>query len=180
MNHHAQPPAMTHAHYQFNGAALSSNIENLIHRGEQRCVAFEREPLVAQITRLQCLLKQVGAYQQIKRALLVDSWRLRLDALLNPAAALWVSDMHEFNPNAAAIETPRFASPFVVDLQIGMGLRGQQAERIQFCFQISELAEESKHTFAFKVLASVINEGFGSGIPGSTACRSSHIRSSIE
>src|ERR1700676_132785 len=122
MNHEIQTPPMAHTHYQFNRAALSRNIENFIHRRQKRCVAFERESLVTEITRLQSLLKQVSTYQKFKCALLVDRWRLSLDALLNPAPALRVGDMHKLHANAAAIKAPRFASPFIVDLKVGMRL----------------------------------------------------------
>ena len=68
---------------------------------------------------------------------------------LNPAAALGIGDVHEFHAHAAAIDAPRFARPLVVDLQIGMWLGRQQAERIEFGFKIAKLPEQTEYAFPF-------------------------------
>ncbi len=77
-------------------------------------------------------------------------------ALLDPAPALGVGNVHELHADAAAINAPRFARPLVVDLtiklKIGMRLRRQQPERIQFGLEISKLPKESKDTFAFVIV----------------------------
>ena len=41
MNDDVQPPAVTHTHHQLHRAALAGRFENLIHRQQQRGVAFE-------------------------------------------------------------------------------------------------------------------------------------------
>ena len=68
MNNDVEPSAMAHAHHQFHRAALAGHVQNLIHRRQQRRVAFEGESFVAQIARLQRLLKQLGAHEQVERA----------------------------------------------------------------------------------------------------------------
>ena len=104
------------------------------------------------------MLKQFGAHEQVERAVLVDldGSGFGLDAgfhaILNPAPALRVDDVHELHAYASAINAPRFARPLVVDIaQVGMRLRRQQAERVQFGFQISKLPEQLKDTFPFVV-----------------------------
>ncbi len=155
MNNDVQPPAMTHAHHQFDRAALACHVQNLIHCRQQRRVAFEGETFVAEIALLQRLLKQVGAHEQIERAVLVDCNRLRLDVafdlLLDPAPPLRVGYVHELHAYAAAINAPRFPRPLVVDLEVGMRLRREQAQRVQFGLQISKLTEQPKHTLALVV-----------------------------
>ena len=61
MNDDVEPSAMAHAHDQFHRAALAGHVEDFIHKRQQGGVAFERKSFVAQIARLQGLLKQVGA-----------------------------------------------------------------------------------------------------------------------
>ena len=130
MDDNVQPSAMAHAHHQFHCAALAGNVQNLIDRRQQRGVAFERKPLVAEIALLQRLFEQVGAHQQIQRALLVDCGWLGFDAFLNPAPPLRVGDVHELHADAAAIDAARLTRPFVVDFEVRMRLGRQQAERI--------------------------------------------------
>src|ERR1019366_4361247 len=84
------------------------------------------------------------------------------DLLLDPAPPLRVGYVHELHAYASAINAPCFPRPLVVDLEVGMRLRGQQAERVQFGLQISKLAEQAKHTFSFVVLIAG-----GSSVPAS-------------
>ena len=102
-------------------------VQNLIDRRQQRSIAFERKSFVSQIALLQRLLKQVSAREQIEGSLAIH-WRgLGFDLFLNPSPPLGVGNVHEFDAHAAAINAPRFARKFVIDLKVGMGLRGQQA-----------------------------------------------------
>ncbi len=156
---------MTHAHDQFDGTALAGHVENLIHRRQQRRVAFEGESFVAQVALLERQLKQVGAQEQVEGAVLVDDgcgwFGGNLNALLNPAAALGVGDVHELNADAAAIDAARFPRPLVVDLKVGMRLRREEAERVQFGLEISKLPEQAEYAFPF-----VIFNDLGSCAPG--------------
>src|SRR6201997_4480034 len=63
--------AVTHAHNQFNRAALCSRIENLVDQRDQGGYAFERKAFASQITLLHDLLEDVGADEQVEDALLV-------------------------------------------------------------------------------------------------------------
>lgn len=107
---------MAHAHDEFDGAVFSGNVKHLIDSSQQRCVAFQRKSLVAEIALLQSLLEEVGAHEEIEGAFLVDGGWFGLDVFLNPAATLWVGDVRELDANAATINTAGFTSPCVIDL----------------------------------------------------------------
>jgi len=147
---------MAHPHHQFHRAVLAGHVQYLIHRRQQRSAAFQREPFVAQIALLQSLLKQIGPHQQIKRALVtnadVDVARFPFEPFLNPAPPLRVGNVHELHAHAAAIDASRFPRPLVIDGQVGMRLRRQQAQRVQFRLQIAKLPEQPKHPFPLVVL----------------------------
>jgi len=116
-----------------------------------------------------------GAHQQVERAFLIDldGSRFCLHAVPNPAPALRVDDVHELHADASAINAARFPCPFVVVIaikpQVGMRLRRQQAERVQFGLQVAELAEQPKNAFTLVVF----NDG-GSSAPAGIASRSRH------
>jgi len=131
---------------------LARNVEYLIYERQQRSIAFERESLIAEIARLQRLFEKLGAHEQVEGAGLIGGAGFRFELLLDPATADRIGDMHEFGANAAAINAARFVCEFVVDLQIGMRLWRQQAERIQLGLQISPLPEKIEDPLAFVVL----------------------------
>src|SRR5258706_13007027 len=107
MNNDAKPPPMTHAHDQFHGAMLAGDVQKLVHRRQQRRVAFERESFVAEIALLQRLLKKIGAQEQVERALAVDGGGLRLHSLLNPPTPFRGGHVHELDAYASAINAAR-------------------------------------------------------------------------
>ena len=127
VKHHVQAPSMTHAHDQIDGAALAGVLENFVDQGQERGIALERKTLGAQITLLQDLLKDVGAHEQVEHARLIDRARFGFEALLNPAPALRVSDVHEFHAHGAAVEVPGLAGVIAFDLQFCRSLRAEQA-----------------------------------------------------
>ena len=75
--------------------------------GNRARFAFERISLRAQIARLQDLLENFGADQQIENSRAVRLRRFRFHALLNPQPPLAIRDVHEFRADAAAIDAPR-------------------------------------------------------------------------
>ena len=101
---------------------------------------------------LQSLLEQVGAHQQVEGACAVHRLGLSLDALLNPAPALGVGDVHEFDAHAAAINAPCLARKIAVNLKVGMRLRRQKPERIQFRLKVAKLPEKPENALALIVV----------------------------
>ena len=145
-----QSSAMAHPHDEFDGAVFAGHVEDFVQQRQERSVAFEREALVAEIARLQRLLKQVRLDQQVKRQFMFDMLGFAFQTLLDPAPALWIGNVHEFRAHAPAIDAARFPGPFIVDLEVGVRLRRQESQRIQFCFQVSPLAEQFVNPFPFK------------------------------
>ena len=52
LHNHVQPPAVAHAHHQFDGAPFSGRLQNLIDQRDQRGYAFERKAFGAEIALL--------------------------------------------------------------------------------------------------------------------------------
>ena len=163
VDHDIQASTMTHAHHQFHGAAFAGYVENLVNGGQQGGATFERESLVAEIALLQGLLEQIGAQQNVEGMLLIDCDRCAFDLFLDPEAALGVGDVHELDADAAAIDAAGFAGPLVVagDFEVGMRLRGQQAERIELGLEIAELAKEGKDALALVFFDDSVGRGLG-------------------
>jgi hypothetical protein len=86
------------------GAVLDDGVE----RGDDRLAALEREALLADVFRVQEFLEELGLVDAAEDA---DFLRLGegglvargLDALLQPAAAVGVLDVHVFDADVAAI-----------------------------------------------------------------------------
>src|SRR5258708_17454947 len=108
MNNDAKPPPMTHAHDQFHSAMLAGDVQKLVHRWQQRRIAFERESFVAEIALLQRLLKKIGAQEEVERALAVDGGGLGFDAFLDPLTPFGVGNGHELVSYASASKSARF------------------------------------------------------------------------
>ena len=111
------------------------------------------------------MLEQIGADEQIKGALRVDSRRLAFHVLLDPVARLDLSHVHEFNADGPAINAACFAGQVAVDLQFGMWLRAQEPEWIKVGLKVSPATESVENTLAlergcFHVFQS--QPGFGS------------------
>src|SRR5258706_9349090 len=172
MNNDAKPPPMTHAHDQFHGAMLAGDVQKLVHRWQQRRVAFERESFVAEIALLQRLLKKIGAEEEVERALAVNGGGFGLDAFLNSLAPFGVGNVDELDAYASAINAARFPRPLAVDLEVRVRLRRQETKRIQFRLDISKLPEEVKDAFAF-----VIFDDCRVRVPAGIPSCSRHIRS---
>src|SRR5258708_12727523 len=117
MNNDAKPSPMTHAHDQFHGAMLAGDVQKLVHRWQQRRIAFERESFVAEIALLQRLLKKIGAQEEVERALAVNGGGLGLDAFLNPLTPFGVGNVHELDPYPSPINPPPFPPPPPLPLQ---------------------------------------------------------------
>src|SRR5437899_12667981 len=97
--------------------------------------------------------------------LLIDFWLRRpFHSLLNPATALWISDVGELYAARSRIDAPGFMCKFVVNLQLWMRLRLQESERINICFQVSPAPERIEYTFAFRIRrAAYIAHSFARG-----------------
>src|SRR6266567_2053868 len=157
--------AMAHAHDQFHSALLRRALENFIHQRNQRGDALERKPLGAQISLLQHEFEKIGANEQIKRALLVNRRLRTFQPLLDPATALRIGDVCEFDANGCAIRGAGFLRKLALDLQIGVFLWLQKAERVEVGFEVSPLAKSIKNSLTLAV-GSVHYCGTG-GIGGS-------------
>src|SRR5579862_8202267 len=109
---------MAHAHDQLNRTALACIIKNFVDQRDQRGHAFERKTFCAQVSLLQNQLEKLRPNQQIERALLIDRLLRAFEALLDPAPALGVSDVHELGADSAAVNRPRFLGELALQLQL--------------------------------------------------------------
>src|SRR5207247_10274237 len=92
------------------------------------------------------------ADQLIKHMLLIDfSLRRPFHSLLNPATALWISDVGELYADRSRIDAPGLMCNFVVNLQLWMRLRLQASERLKLGFQLSPAPDSIEDTFALRI-----------------------------
>ena len=141
MHHHVQPAAVAHRDHHLLGAVLDGALEHLVEAGEQRLDPFDREALGAEIAGLEELLEGLPAGEELEDALPVESGRLGLHPLLDPAPALGVGDMHEFDADRAAVMAAgEFGGRGVRVLQAGMGLGLDTAHGVQIRQQVAQPA----------------------------------------
>jgi hypothetical protein len=86
--------------------------EYLIKQGNQALAALEREALLPDMTGVQKFLQRLGIGQPLEQLLFhilgnAELSPCRLDALLQPAFARHVGDMHVFDADVAAIRRPQ-------------------------------------------------------------------------
>jgi len=106
---------------------LSGAIEDFIYQRNQGSDAFEGKPLGTQIPLLQHQFEEIGANEQIERSLLINLRLRTFQPVLNPAAAVGIGNVSEFDANGSAIRGAGLLSEFALNLQIGMGLRPEEA-----------------------------------------------------
>ena len=148
MHYHVEPATVAHAHNQLRGSALACLFQYFVDQGQQGSHSFQREALGPQITLLQNLFEQIGANQQIEHMFLINGSGFAFHALLNPAPAFDVGDVHEISANRAAIIASGLASNFAGELQFRVRLRLQKPERIQVGFEISPPPEGVQYAFS--------------------------------
>ena len=98
-----QAPAMAHRHDTFFGSQCGGSGEDLLHQWNQGSVAFQRETLGADVERLQHLLEDVGFHQLLQNHFAIDLGLGALHVVNDPLAALRIRNVHELNPNRAAV-----------------------------------------------------------------------------
>src|SRR5271154_1813288 len=103
VHHHIESSAVAHGQHGLFGALFGSRAQDRIEQRDQRRLAFERIALRAEVARLQYLLENVRAYEQIENSRTIGIRHFRFHALLHPQAALAIGDVHEFGADAAAI-----------------------------------------------------------------------------
>jgi hypothetical protein len=64
-----------------------------------------------------------------------------------PSASLRISDVGELDADATAINAPGLLRDFAFGRQLGVRLRAEKAERIEFRLDVSPAAEQLKNTF---------------------------------
>ena len=131
-------PMMDALRAEFGGA-----VEQLVEEGDEGGDAFEREALGAEIARLDDLLEDVGAGEQIagcaagRRQAEPD-----FEALRDPLAAFAVGDVHELRADGAGVEAAGLGGEFVVEVELGKGQRSEVlVERIELGLEIAPAAE---------------------------------------
>ena len=92
--------------------------------------------------------------------LLIDLWLPSLHAVLNPTAALQISNVRELDTDGSGIDAPGFPRKFIVNLQLRMRLRLEEPQRIEIGFTISPTPERIEHTLPLGVRSAELATGF--------------------
>ncbi len=141
VHHHVQPAAVAHRDDHLLGAALGGALEHLVEAGEQRLDPLDREALGAEIAGLQELLEGLGPGEQVEDALAVEPRGLGLHALLDPAPALGIGDVHELDADRAAVVPPAVLGGRGVGvLEAGLRLGLDAVHGIQIRQQVAQPA----------------------------------------
>ena len=84
VHHHIQAAAMAHGHNAVDSPEISGGVQDRVEKRNQRCDAFERKTLGAQVASLQNLFEKICAYQALENFFLADRKLGAFDTLLNP------------------------------------------------------------------------------------------------
>ena len=157
---HVEATAVTHREYGLLGTVLGGGVQNFVEEWDQRGIAFERVTLGSDVTRVDGLLEDVGAHELVEYAGAIDRQGLfRLHALLHPATALGIGNVHELGADGAAINAPRGVRLVPRDFEIGMSQGGEMACWIEIGLQKTPAAERVHD--AFQLLAVNIHQNSG-------------------
>ena len=99
---------MRHTNHDFLQTHLSAALNQLIHTGNKTFTAFQREPFLANVLRVQKTLKSFCSGQPLKNVKLLFFWKTgfaarRFQLLLPPAFLALVRHVHVFRANRAAV-----------------------------------------------------------------------------
>ncbi len=149
VHHHAQASAMAHAHNGALGAQLGPAIEQLVKEWDERGDTFERKALGAEVARLDHLLKDIGAGQQLQDVVLVDGSRCCFKPRRNPFPALAVRDVHELRTDGAGVNAAGLSNKFVFEVELGQGNRCEVLlQRIEVRLQVAPPAKSIESLLA--------------------------------
>ena len=138
---HVQPAAVAHRDHHLLGLVRGGALEHLVEAGEQRLHPLDREALGAEVAGLDELLEGLGAGEQVEDAPLVEARRLGLHALLDPAPALRIGDVHELDADGAAVVAAGVVGGRRVRaLEAGLGLGLDAVHGIEVRQQIAQPA----------------------------------------
>ncbi len=142
-------------HHHVQAAAMAHRDDHLLARGARRrpgasgrgagCSAvdpLEREALGAEVAGLEDLLEDLGADEQVEDALAGRTGGgLGLHALLDPAPALRIGDVHELDADRAAVVPPAvLGGRGIGALEAGLRLGLDAVHRVQIRQQIAQAA----------------------------------------
>ncbi len=108
VDQHVDAAAVGHADHQFLHPRSSRILEQVVELGYERFAALEREPLLADVTRMQVFLQRLGRGQPLEDmpAVVGIIARRRADGfqpLLHPPFLRHVGDVHVLGANGAAV-----------------------------------------------------------------------------
>ena len=138
---------MAHRQHGFFGALFGGRAQDRIEQRDQRRLALERVALRAQIARLQHLLENVRAYQQVENSRAIGLRGFRFHPLLHPLASLAIGDVHEFHADASAVDSASRVCLRPRNIKLGHRCRLQIAERVEICLQVSPAAKRFPDAF---------------------------------
>ena len=104
VDHDVEAAAVAHGHDGFDCAVLARGIENGIEQGNEGGNAFQRKTFGAEITRLKNLFKQIGANEARENYVAIGFRRRGFHAFGNPAATLWLEEVHEVGANRTGVD----------------------------------------------------------------------------
>src|SRR5579871_1063030 len=149
---HIQASAVAHAQNGLLRSAPGGALQQLIQQRNQYRDAFQGKTFAAQVARLHNLLEQIGANQALQDVLLVAGRGGRFHALLDPAPPLRVRNVRELGSDAAAVIAAGFLGGRPAQPQFGMGVRAEQAQRVEVGLEIPPAPESFENSFPLYTL----------------------------
>ena len=184
LNHDVQPAAVAHADERLLEPVGGRRLEHLVEERDEARDALEREPLRAGVAAVQDLFEQVGADQALEHGRRVDGRNRPLHALLHPAPARRVGDVHELDADRAAVPPARAGRRLSLGRELRVRPGQRESERIEGRLEVAPSPERVNHRVLGRVgrrvrpaRSSLASARFAPyirhGVPPSAQCRPS-------
>ena len=145
LDHDVQPAAVAHADERLLEPVGGGRLEHLVEERNEGRHALEREPLRAGIAAVEHLFEQVGADQALEHGRRVDGRNRLLHALLHPAPARRVGDVHELDADRAAVPPARAGRRLSLGRELRVRPAAREPERIEGGLEVAPSPERVDH-----------------------------------
>jgi hypothetical protein len=162
VDHDAEAAAVAHAQDGALRVQFGGTVEKLVKKRNEGGDAFEGEALGAEIARLDHMLKDVGASEELKDVVLVRGRGQTFETLRDPIPTFAGGDVHEFGADGRGVDAAGLGDEFVVEVEFGQGQRREVlTEGIEMGLQIAPATEGVEGLFA-----QLRRRNVGAGIEG--------------
>ena len=141
VDHHVEAAAVAHADQRLAQPEARAGLEHLVEQRDQRGDAFQGEALRAGVAAVQDDLEGLGPQQALEDGLPIDRGRRLLHPLLHPAPPPGIGDVHELDPDRAAVPGARAGGRLAGLDQVGVRARVERAQRVEVGLEVSPPAE---------------------------------------